>query len=62
MLTAPSGEYLGGIVRNEAESSGVLSQIQSVLLTHVLPKLKEKGWLGVGGVDVLIDAEDNFFL
>lgn len=60
-LTGPNGEYFGGVIFNQPDETGLLERIRTVLRDEVLPKVREKGWVGVGAVDVLIDAEGNFY-
>lgn len=60
-ITGENGEYMGGIVENTEEPSGIVQQIYHVLKTEILPTLKEKGWFGVGGVDVLVDKDGAFY-
>lgn len=57
--TGPGGHYLGGII--PATSSPLEAVIFEVLQATVLPALQARGWYGVGGVDVLIDASGAFY-
>lgn len=52
---------LGGIVHNTNQLPKKVQKIYQVLADKILPKLREKGWFGVGGVDVLIDQDGKFF-
>ena len=60
-LTSPEGEFIGGIIdpqRLFAEIDG----INRLLLERVLPSVREMGWYGVGGFDVLIDKDGKFYM
>lgn len=60
-ITGLNGEYLGGIIRSDADSVATVQNIYKILSTKILPKFKQKGWFGVGGVDVLVDQDGNFY-
>lgn len=60
-ITGPNGEYQGGVILNNEKKSEVIERIEGVLLQEILPILRQKGWFGVGGVDVLIDDDGNFY-
>jgi hypothetical protein len=54
------GNYLGGIIDPKRKIS-VLPKIYKILREDVLPKVRQTGWYGVGGIDVLIDHKDEFY-
>lgn len=60
-ITGSNGEYFGGIIHNPKQPSEMARQIYHVLETQILPKLQERGWFGVGGVDVLVDQDGKFY-
>lgn len=57
--TRAGGGYLGGIIPEQAPAQE--AEIFRVLSQHILPRFMQLGWYGVGGVDVLIDAEGHFY-
>lgn len=60
-LTTPEGEFIGGIV----DPQRLLPQVDGVndlLLWTVLPGIRDNGWYGVGGFDVLVDRRGRFFI
>ncbi len=59
--TTDQGEFLGGLI-NPHQQYPVLDEVYQLLLEDVLPKIREKGWYGIGGFDVLIDANDSFYI
>ncbi len=59
-LTNENGDYLGGVIDSNKKID-VLPEIYDVLLTKILPKVRALGWYGVGGMDVLIDANGKFY-
>lgn len=57
-LTTEKGEFIGGIIR----SSIIPRELQKAvkhLEYDILPKVREKGWYGIGGFDVLVDEDGN---
>ncbi len=60
-INKPNGEYLGGIVRCQHSESRLIQNIRATLLTTILPIIQQKGWFGVGGVDVLIDKNGQYY-
>lgn len=59
-LTTDQGDYLGGVV-NPHLSIEALDKIHELLLKEALPKVRAMGWYGVGGIDVLINSDNNFY-
>ncbi len=59
-LVTEAGEYLGGTI-DSSINVPILPQIYEAMLTVILPKIREKGWYGMGGFDVLVDKEGRFF-
>lgn len=59
-LTTPEGEYLGAIV-DLREKLPLVEDIYRVLLDIILPQVREKGWYGVGDLDVLIREDGKFY-
>lgn len=58
-ITSPAGEFLGGIVlRNDP----VPEELAEPLREQILPRAREQGWFGVGGIDVLKSAESRYYL
>jgi hypothetical protein len=59
-LTSPTGEFLGGII-NDQQRSAKLDQTIAYLRDTVLPKVRAKGWYGIGCFDVLEDRNGNHY-
>ncbi|OGJ79690.1 hypothetical protein A2412_01945 [Candidatus Peribacteria bacterium RIFOXYC1_FULL_58_8] len=60
-LTTPEGAFIGGLV----DPDNLFARIDGVndlLLHHVLPAVREMGWYGIGGFDVLVDSRNRFFI
>lgn len=60
-LTTSEGEFIGGIVdpdRLMPEIDGV----NDLLLQVVLPSVRDRGWHGVGGFDVLVGRNNRFYI
>lgn len=53
-ITTSEGEFLGGIITSRAFPSE-LASIKDYLLREVLPQIRQMGWYGIGGFDVLVD-------
>ena len=49
---------MGGIV---LQNDTVSDRISDILLKDVLPVVRQKGWYGVGGLDVLLDSNDGIY-
>lgn len=60
-LTTPEGEFIGGII-DPLRLFPEIDGINRLLLNFVLPAVREMGWYGVGGFDVLIDKDGKFFM
>lgn len=59
-LVTPAGEYLGAII-DERKQYPFLDKIKGVLLEEILPKVRANGWYGVGGFDVLLGKDNQFY-
>lgn len=59
-LTSDQGDYLGGIV-HPSKTLPELDQIYAVLKNDILPTVRQMGWYGVGGIDVLVNKEGKFY-
>ena len=59
-LTTQQGEYLGAMIDTRTVPPS-FPAITHVLQDQILPRIREKGWYGVGGFDVLIDAQGKFY-
>lgn len=60
-LTTRDGEFIGGII-SESVLPKELQPIESYLLNEILPKIRAKGWYGIGCFDVLCDDKDQLFI
>jgi hypothetical protein len=60
-ITTDSGGYLGGIV-NLSKTWPQMKDIRNLLLKRILPAIREKGWYGVGGVDILIGKDGGIYV
>ncbi len=60
-ITGTNGEYLGGIIKNEQIPDAMMQRVFASMQRDVLPRAREKGWYGVGGVGVLMDKEGEFY-
>lgn len=60
-LTTPEGEFIGGII-DPLRLFPEIDGINRLLLDRVLPTVREMGWYGVGGFDVLIDKDGKFYI
>lgn len=59
-ITSPQGGFLGGVV-NPRKLIKEYDSIKKVMLEEILPNLAKLGWCGIGGIDVLIQADGSFF-
>lgn len=55
------GGYIGGMI-DPNKKIPVLEKIYKVLLEEILPLVKKQNWFGVGGVDILVDKNNDIFL
>ncbi len=60
-VTTVGGEFLGGFIFTD-EHNDKIEKVKTFIETEVLPKVQAMGWYGIGGLDVLIDAEGKFFI
>ncbi len=62
-VTTDQGRFLGGIFNvPAANQSPTMPLFYEVLSREVLTKVRSLGWYGIGGVDVLIDQRDRFYI
>ena len=54
------GEFLGGMVTPEFDQPE-LQDLFKLMEENILPKLRAKGWHGVGGLDVLITEKNKYY-
>jgi len=59
-LTSENGAFLAGIVNPYKVIPG-LQNVYNALASEVLPNVRSLGWYGVGGIDVLIVDENEFY-
>src|SRR3989344_3028534 len=59
-LVSPAGEFLGAAV-DLKDPNPVLKKIYEVLLRQILPRVRARGWDGVGGIDVLVKENGEFY-
>lgn len=60
-ITNQNGEFLGGVI----ESTTIPAELETITqyLQHdVLPKIRDLGWHGVGGFDILVDQMNNCYV
>ena len=60
-LTTPEGAFIGGLVDPERIFARI-DGINALLLHNILPDIRDRGWFGVGGFDVLVDQQERFFI
>lgn len=60
-VTAADGEFLGGFIF-KGEKNRKIEKIKKMLVTEILPKIKNMGWYGVGGLDVLLKPNGKFYV
>ncbi len=60
-LTTPEGEFIGGII-DPQEVPPAIEHMKGVMVNHILPIIRNMGWHGVGGFDVLIDAQGRPYI
>lgn len=58
-VTSPNGEFLGGIVLYDDQ---VPDELVVPLQESILPRARERGWFGIGGIDVLRNTEGRYYL
>jgi hypothetical protein len=59
-LTTPDGAFIGGIIES-AKPPAELHDIVEQLRDKILPRIRSFGWYGVGGFDILADANGGFY-
>ncbi len=60
-VTAADGEFLGGFIFKDQKVKKA-EKIKRMIARDILPKIQAMGWHGVGGLDVLLNAEGKFFI
>lgn len=60
-ITTSGGEFIGGII-NPADSYNELQPVIEFLLKSALPTVRQLGWYGVGGFDVLISNGGQYVI
>lgn len=58
-LTDKNGSFVGGIIEPNQDRSE-LKTMSKVILEKILPEVRRKGWFGIGGFDVLMDADERY--
>jgi hypothetical protein len=59
-LTTKEGEYLGSII-DKNKPFYQADQVGKFIVESILPFIRNKGWYGVGGFDVLFDKSGKFY-
>lgn len=60
-VTTDKGAFLGGVIVPDS-THPELAPVLELLQGTILPKIRAKGWHGIGGFDCLIDKNGNFYL
>jgi hypothetical protein len=60
-LTTAEGEFVGGII-DPSRLSPEIGGINRLLVERILPAVREMGWYGVGGFDVLLDRSGRCYV
>ena len=60
-VTAADGEFLGGFIFKE-EKVKKIEKVKKFITREILPKIREMGWYGVGGLDVLLTSDGKFYI
>lgn len=59
-LIGKCGEFLGGMVPTDFDRPE-LQEVFKLMKETILPKVRAKGWYGVGGLDVLVTKSGRFY-
>ncbi|MDO8499131.1 MAG: ATP-grasp domain-containing protein [bacterium] len=59
-LVGKNNEYLGGKIDYHDKVPGI-GAAYKILLAQILPEIRRRGWYGVGGFDVLLDAAGGIY-
>ena len=59
-LISPAGEFLGAAV-DQHDPNPTLADIYRVLEKYILPRVRARGWYGIGGIDVLVAENGEFY-
>lgn len=60
-LTTPEGEFIGGVL-DPLKLFHLDDEIKKAFLEHILPTVRDMGWYGVGGFDVLVEKSGKFYM
>ncbi len=62
-LTNTEGVFLGGVIdySDPWKADFVGTTLWPILAEKILPKVRERGWYGIGGFDVLVDKSGKFY-
>jgi len=55
------GNYLGGVI-DPSKKISIIEKITKILRNEILPNVRKLGWFGIGGIDILVDKDDNIYL
>jgi hypothetical protein len=61
-LTSEHGVFMGGIIEPGLEKTPLIKSVEKVILEKILPEVRRRGWYGVGGFDILMDKEEQFYI
>lgn len=59
-ITSKFGEFMGGII-DARKVPEALDEAVNYLINTILPRVREKGWHGIGGFDVLVDKNGKSY-
>lgn len=59
-ITTVHGAFLGGIIEHFMVPPALEGAVKH-LLEYVIPRVRDRGWYGIGGFDILVDEHDNAY-
>jgi hypothetical protein len=59
-ITTMNGAFLGGIIEHFSVPPALDGAVQH-LIDYIIPKVRAKGWYGIGGFDVLVDGHGKAY-
>jgi len=59
-ITSKYGEFMGGVI-DSLEIPEALDGAVEHLINDILPKVRDMGWYGIGGFDILVDKEGEAY-